>query len=272
MGERRIVPSIHIRKPACVKRAAIQLLLPWRKLRYGYAFRRIPLTQGQYAIVDPWMYEELNKYKWYAHKNKNTYYAYRAARAGEKRKSRLIKMHKEVMKINSKSEIRNPPQDTLRRKQIQNSNCQNTRIIIDHINGDGRDNRIANLRQANYSQNSQNRRKISRRCGSQYKGVRLDKRTGKWRVQICFGGRKKHLGYYNDEVEAARAYDAAAIKYHGKFAKVNFPRSGLRFSSAVLVEHKKAECPASFKTTRCIPENVVPRWLVCPFQRRPDRT
>ncbi len=200
------------------------------------------------------MYEELNKYQWYAHKNKNTYYAYRAAKAGEKRKSRCIKMHEEVMKlrdnfINPKSEILNP-------KQIQNSNYQNTKTIIDHINGDGRDpsssrytasglrrgkqpveeekcvidhingdgrdNRIENLRPASYSQNSQNRRKISRRCGSQYKGVWLDKKTNKWRAQICFSGKKKHLGYYSDEAEAARAYDAAAVKYHGRFAKLNF--------------------------------------------------
>ncbi len=208
----------------------MRLLLLYRKLWYGYTFRKIKLTQGQYAIVDAWRYEELNKYKWYAHKAKGTYYAYRAARADEKRKNKNVKMHYEVIRLNSKSETRNPkpvlrPEiGTTEGRHIQNSNYQNTKTIIDHINGDGRDNRQANLRQANYSQNSQNRRKIGRQCGSQYKGMWLDKRTRKWRAQICFGGRKKHLGYYNDEAEAAMAYDAAALRYHGRFAKVNFKK------------------------------------------------
>ena len=104
-------------------------------------------------------------------------------------------------------------------------------MIIDHINGDGRDNRKANLRFADYSQNSQNRRKISLEAGkygdknrysSKYKGVWRDKKSGKWRAQICFRGTKKHLGYYTDEQQAAKAYDKAARKYHREFAKLNF--------------------------------------------------
>lgn len=216
-------------------RAGVWFLLFYRRAWYGYTFRKIKLTQGQYAIVDAWMYEELNKYKWYAHKAKGTYYAYRAAKINEKRKSKNVKMHHEVMKlqgnfINPKSETLNPkpvlrPEiGTTEGRQIQNSNDKKFITLIDHINGDGRDNREANLRRASFSQNSQNRRKINRLCGSQYKGVWLDKKTRKWRVQICFGGRKKHLGYYSDEAEAARAYDAAALRYHGRFAKVNFKK------------------------------------------------
>ena len=199
----------------------------YRRVRYGYAFRRIPLTQGEFALVDPWKYEELDKYKWYAHKGKGTYYAYRAARADEKQAGpclqlagagKNVKMHQEVMKnkINPKSEILNP-------KQAQNANDQKFKPLIDHINGDGRDNREANLRLASYSQNSQNRRKVKKRCKSRYKGVGYSEKLKKWRAQICFGGMKKHLGYYSDEAAAARAYDAAALRYHGRFAKVNFP-------------------------------------------------
>jgi hypothetical protein len=134
-------------------------------------------------------------------------------------------MHEEVMElyecnsINPNIEILNPKLDKSDLYDISDRS-----LIIDHINGDGRDNRVANLRQANYSQNSQNRRKISRRCASQYKGVGFSKKMKKWRAQICFGGRKKHLGYYSDKAEAARAYDAAAIKYHGRFAKLNFSK------------------------------------------------
>ena len=98
------------------------------------------------------------------------------------------------------------------------------KLIIDHKNGDGRDNRVANLRLATYAQNSQNRKKVSKKCGSKYKGVTFSKKLKKWRAQICFNGIKKHLGYYEDEVAAAKAYDCAALKYHGEFAKLNFPK------------------------------------------------
>ena len=229
-----MVIKIPIEVPAWIKQAGVWFLLLYRRVRYGHAFRRIPLTQGEWAIVDAWRYEELNKYKWYAHKAKGTYYAYRAARADEKRQAKSVKMHQEVMKlqgnfINPKSEILNPKQiqssnfEIRNSKQTQNSNDQKCKTLIDHINGDGRDNREANLRLASYSQNSQNRRKVSKECKSRYKGVGYSKKLRRWRAQICFGGTKKHLGYYSDERVAARVYDAAALRYHGRFARVNFP-------------------------------------------------
>jgi hypothetical protein len=213
---REIFIRISIEFPASVKRVAVWILLLYRKARYGYEYRRIKLTQGQYAIVDTWRYDELSQYKWYAHKGKTTYYAYRAARTGEKRKCKNIKMHHEVMKLR-KAEYR-----------IQNTGDSewNQRLIVDHKNGDGRDNREVNLRLADYSQNSQNRGKVRRRCRSRYKGVGYSERLRKWRAQICFRGRKKHLGYYADEAEAARAYDRAARRYHGRFARLNFREQG----------------------------------------------
>jgi hypothetical protein len=130
-------------------------------------------------------------------------------------------MHSEVLRLQKTDDRRLKTEDQ--------------RYVIDHINGDGRDNRVANLRLANYSQNSQNRRKRLPHCArndnknysSKYKGVWLDKKTRKWRAQICFGGKKKHLGYYNDEAEAARVYDAAAVKFHGRFARLNFNARGI---------------------------------------------
>ncbi len=207
-----LVRSINLKIliPALCYRAGVWFLLLYRRLRYKRVFRRIKLTQGQYAIVDAWMYEELNKYQWYAHKGKTTYYAYRAARIDEKRKSKNVKMHEEVMKLQKTDDRRLKTEDQ--------------KYVIDHINGDGLDNRSANLRVATYSQNSQNRRKSRKGCGSKYKGVWLDKRTRRWRAQICFEGTKKHLGYYDDEAGAARAYDRAAVRYHEEFAKLNFPQ------------------------------------------------
>jgi len=190
-----------------VKFIITALLLLWRRVRYGYAYRRIKLTQGQYAIVDARFYRELNKYKWYAHKGKTTYYAYRAARVNEKRKSKNIKMHNEI--IRQKTVDRGPKTEN------------GKRLIVDHINGNGLDNRIANLRLATYAQNSRNRSKIKRACSSRYKGVWYSRKLNKWRAQICYGGVKEHLGYYRDERDAARAYDAAARRHHDKFARVN---------------------------------------------------
>ena len=95
---------------------------------------------------------------------------------------------------------------------------------IDHEDHDGLNNQRSNLRPANQSQNNQNARKQARPCSSRFKGVSWHKRMGKWRAYIKLpDGRRASLGYYRDEIEAARAYDAAALEHFGRFACVNFP-------------------------------------------------
>ena len=94
--------------------------------------------------------------------------------------------------------------------------------LTDHIDGDGLNNRRSNLRAATNRQNVRNSR--SRAGTSQFKGV--FRQSGKWRVGITVDGKKIHLGYFTDEVEAARAYDAAALQLHGEFARLNFPAHG----------------------------------------------
>ncbi|OHB78622.1 MAG: hypothetical protein A2Z25_16745 [Planctomycetes bacterium RBG_16_55_9] len=94
--------------------------------------------------------------------------------------------------------------------------------VIDHINGCGLDNRRANLRLATVAQNAWNARKRNPRSG--YKGVWLAKDKGLWRAAIVHHGKREHLGYFNDKRDAARAYDQAAKKYHGRFAALNFPK------------------------------------------------
>ena len=172
------------------------LLLLYRRARYGYAFRRIPLTQGKYAIVDPEDFERLNKHKWCAVKSCNTFYANRTIYVGKK--SISIRMHREI---------------------IQPTGY----LFVDHINHNGLDNRKANLRLATCAQNNYNSRNFRKSESSKYKGVRWNKQIKKWAVIICFNKKSKFIGYFEDEKQAAKAYDKAAKKYHGQFASLNFP-------------------------------------------------
>lgn len=92
---------------------------------------------------------------------------------------------------------------------------------IDHINGDRADNRWDNLREATRSQNNKNRRPIAGRS-SPYLGVSWSKVAKKWDARIQTDIGQVCLGHFASELEAARAYDAAARKHHGEFARPNF--------------------------------------------------
>jgi AP2 domain len=93
---------------------------------------------------------------------------------------------------------------------------------IDHANGEGLDNQRGNLRRATNGQNMHNRR-ANAGHSSRYKGVGWYPRYGKWVARIKLEGRRRCLGYFTDEREAAQAYDAAAREIFGQFARPNFP-------------------------------------------------
>lgn len=91
--------------------------------------------------------------------------------------------------------------------------------FTDHINGDGLDNRRDNLRVASKRQNMANRAKRSG-FTSAFLGVSAF-RDGRWLARIRDGERQRHLGVFDTEAEAARAYNAAALEVHGEFARLN---------------------------------------------------
>ena len=91
--------------------------------------------------------------------------------------------------------------------------------IVDHKNHDTLDNRKSNLRICDKNGNCQNARKL-KPASSKYKGVR--KRGNAYETRIRYNNKNIYVGYFKSEIEAAKAYDLVAIKYHGEYAVLNF--------------------------------------------------
>lgn len=93
-------------------------------------------------------------------------------------------------------------------------------MVVDHIDGDGLDNRRSNLRVCTVSQNSMNSH-TNKSGSSKYKGVSFIGAKLRFRATILKDGKSKHLGLFNNEVDAAEAYNKAAMELFGEFAKLN---------------------------------------------------
>lgn len=146
----------------------------------------IQLTQGKKSICDARFYCLVSRFNWYAHKNhRDNWYAV------TNHKGRHLPLQRLILGAKSGLEI-------------------------DHINGDGLDNRVANLRKCFHDENTRNTRL---RCDntSGYKGVSFDVTKGLWAARIHYKNKKYNLGTYKNKDEAARAYKKAAIELHGKF-------------------------------------------------------
>jgi len=161
--------------------------------------KEIPLTQGKVALVDDEDYERVNQHKWYARFNHGNWYAERGQWDYAIKKVKDIKMHRLIISA---------PKD----------------VQVDHINGDGLDNQRCNLRIVTQSQNQRNMKKrTKRKYTSIYKGVCFDKERRKWVVSIYIDNKCRKIGRFKNEIDAARAYDEAAKKYFGEYARLNFP-------------------------------------------------
>jgi hypothetical protein len=158
----------------------------------------IPLTQGKVAIVDDRDYRWLSQYKWHAQKSgkrPGLYYAVRNATINKRRKT--IQMHREIM---------NPAKG----------------LEIDHRNNNALDNRRLNMRTCTRAQNMANSR-AQKGKSSAFKGVSFHKEYRKWRGRITHLGKDLHLGFFRNQVRAAKAYDDKAKELFGEFAHPNFP-------------------------------------------------
>jgi hypothetical protein len=95
--------------------------------------------------------------------------------------------------------------------------------LVDHINGNGLDNRRANLRRATPAEQQYNKRVQKKRATihSQFKGVSWVVASQKWKAQIHKDYRSIHLGTFDTEEDAAMAYDKAATELFGEFARTN---------------------------------------------------
>jgi hypothetical protein len=159
--------------------------------------KEIILTQGKVAIVDDEDYEYLNQWKWCLRgTGLGKFYAIRGFSKSKKSNIKgSISMHRQLMQ-------------------------PKIGFVIDHLDGNTLNNQKNNLRICTQSQNLNNQKKsISNTSG--YKGVSYDKKYKKFIAKIGFNRKNIHIGYFIDVKDAARAYNEAAIKYHGEFANLN---------------------------------------------------
>lgn len=149
----------------------------------------IKTSSGKVFIIDREDYKKVSLYKWHISSHG---YVKRDEWNGKNRK--VVYLHRYILEIN------------------------NTKSLVDHVNGDKLDNRKSNLRLCNRSQNACNS-KLSKNNSSGYKGVR--KKRKKWQAYFKFNGKQKSIGVFETKQEAALAYNKKVLAVFGEFAKLN---------------------------------------------------
>ena len=159
--------------------------------------KKILLTQGKITLVDDKDFPNFSKHKWYFKGGYGNGYAMRGLKRSEggKKGDKMVSMHRLIM---------NAPEG----------------FEVDHINGDKLDNRRVNLRICLKEENHRNRGLQSNNT-SGFKGVSRRRDLKKWAVHVNVDGKKTSVGHFDDLKEAAKAYNKAALKYYGNYARLN---------------------------------------------------
>lgn len=162
-----------------------------RRIRIEGNTAYVPLTQGREATIDAADARLVEGFNWHAAKVGSRFYARRKQYSGDT--SCAFQMHRVILDA--------PPE-----------------TLVDHINGNGLDNRRSNLRVANPAQNRQNMGRPAHNT-SGLKGASWCKRTKKWQATISANKKQYHLGRFATPEEAHAAYCDASARLHGVFGK-----------------------------------------------------
>lgn len=160
----------------------------------GFFMKEIKLNKGYVTQVDDADYEWLNQWHWWTQKARGTVYVIRKEWHNGKRRD--VRMHRQILGLTD------------------------PKVFGDHIDGNGLNNQRANIRKCTCAQNNMNATALKRGTSS-YKGVSYRAINSKWVARIGVAGKIVYVGDYLTQTDAALAYNEAAIKYHGEFARLN---------------------------------------------------
>lgn len=157
--------------------------------------KEIPLTMGKVALIDDEDYFWVSRHNWhYAKKKKDGKLGYAKRARKVKGKTSFVRLHRAII-------------------------AAPIHLQVDHIDGNPLNNQKSNLRLCTNKNNSTN--SDTKRGKSGFKGVSWHKGMGGWRVRVRKDNKELQVGYFKCPIEAAKAYDAAAIEQYGEYARTN---------------------------------------------------